>query len=242
MTSLVSYTGMTETEELRRANLNAFCVRKGWVSAKTPDRGSPTKLVELLGRTSSFWSDRLGGARPIKADLAREIEEAVDGLGQFDLDRGSQKADHQKKESSPSSPVNTSSDTTLVRAPVVEWARLGEDVLKDPSELGGAEVLDYVQIGAPGRRAKLIPVVDDSLAPRLIVGDMVAIDPDNKSPTRGQVTLFRSNVDGQFFLRRYQPLASPDFEAVDAKGGALDSERHGLEVVGVRCGMRPVDL
>lgn len=135
-----------------------------------------------------------------------------------------------------------SSDTTLVRAPVVEWARLGEDVLKDPEELGGAEVLDYVQIGTPGKRAKLIPVVDDSLAPRLIIGDMVAIDPDNKRPTRGQVTLFRSTVDGQFFLRRYQPLANPDFEAVDAKGGALDSKRHGLEVVGVRCGMRPVDL
>lgn len=233
---------MTDTEELRRINLNAFCVRRGWTSAKTPDRGSPTKLVELLGRTSSFWSDRLGGARPIKADLAREIEEKVDGLSQFDLDRIGQMGDTKKKAGNPSSPVNTSSDTTLARAPVVEWARLGEDVLKDPSELGGAEVLDYVQVGTPGRRAKLIPVVDDSLAPRLIIGDMVAIDPDNKSPTRGQVTLFRSSVDGQFFLRRYQPLAAPDFEAMDAKGGALDSKRHGLEIVGVRCGMRPVDL
>jgi hypothetical protein len=233
---------MTETEELRRLNLNAFCVRKGWVSAKTPDRGSPTKLVELLGRTSSFWSDRLGGTRPIKADLAREIEEAIDGLSQFDLDRIGQMVDARKKVEAPSSPVNTYSDTTLVRAPVVEWARLGEDVLKDPSELGGAEVLDYVQIGTPSRRAKLVPVVDDSLAPRLIVGDMVAIDPDNTSPKRGQVTLFRSSVDGEFFLRRFQPLAHPDFEAVDAKGIAMDSKRYGLEVVGVNCGMRPSDL
>lgn len=115
-------------------------------------------------------------------------------------------------------------------------------MLRDPSELGGAEVLDYVQIGTPGRRAKLVPVTDDSLAPRLIVGDMVAIDPDNKSPKRGQVTLFRSTVDGEFFLRRFQPLAHPDFEAVDAKGAAMDSKRHGLEIVGVNCGMRPSDL
>lgn len=239
---MVSYHGMTETEELRRLNLNAFCVRKGWVSAKTPDRGSPTKLVELLGRTSSFWSDRLGGARPIKADLAREIEEAVDGLSQFDLDRISQKVDLRKNGPNPSSPVNAYSDTTPVRAPVIEWARLGEDVLKDPSELGGAELPDYVPVGTPGKRVKLVPVIDDSLSPRLVIGDMVAIDPDNTSPKRGQVTLFRSRVDGEFFLRRFQPLAHPDFEAVDAKGIAMDSKRYGLEVVGVNCGMRPSEL
>ena len=142
----------------------------------------------------------------------------------------------------PASTGHAYSDTTLARAPVVEWARLGEDVLKDPRELGGAEVLDYVQIGTPGKRAKLVPIVDDSLAPRLIVGDMVAIDPDNKSPKRGQVTLFRSTVDGEFFLRRFQPLAGPDFEAVDAKGAAMDSKRHGLEIVGVNCGVHPTDL
>lgn len=141
-----------------------------------------------------------------------------------------------------SNTVHSYSVTTLVRAHVVDWARMGEDVQKEPEELHGSNVLDFVPMATPGRRTKLVPVVDESLAPRLNVGDMVAIDPDNVSPGRGQVALFRSTVDGRFFLRRYQPLIPPNFEAVDARGGALDSQRHGLEIVGVRCGVRLADI
>lgn len=136
----------------------------------------------------------------------------------------------------PSGAVRSYSDTNLVRAPVVEWARLGEDLFKEASELSGGESLDFVPMTQHGERVKLIRVMDDGLAPRLVAGDMVAIDPDNQAPARGQVALFRSAADGGYFLRRYQPLMAPHFEAVDAKGNVLDSQRHGLEIMGVRCG------
>lgn len=126
--------------------------------------------------------------------------------------------------------------TNLVRAPVVAWGRLGEDLFKDAVELSDAESLDFVPMAPHGERVKLIRVMDDGLAPRLVAGDMVAIDPDNHAPMRGQVTLFRSSADGGYFLRRYQPLMAPHFEAVDGKGNTLDSQRHGLEIMGVRCG------
>lgn len=130
--------------------------------------------------------------------------------------------------------------TTLRRAPVVAWARLGEVVFKDIDE--DVERLAFTPIGDPSDRVILTPVVDDALAPRLTVGDWVAIDLENKRPERGQVTLFRSTTDGTFFLRRYQPLVPPHFEALDAKHGALDSQRHGLEIIGVRCGVRLADI
>lgn len=130
-----------------------------------------------------------------------------------------------------------SSDTNLVRAPRIEWARLGADLFKEANDFEEHELLDYVPIGRPGTHTKLVPVIDDSLAPRLNVGDLVAIDPDNVKPERDQVALFKSHTDGQFFLRRYRPLAPPEFEAVDSRGVALDSKRHELEIIGVRCGV-----
>lgn len=196
------------------------------------------QLAKAAGCSSSAVSQwKSGGTRDLKADSALGLAKLTGWSAEWWIS-----GKEPKIIQTSTSTVHAYSDTTPARAPVVEWARLGEDVLKDPSELGGAESPDYVPVGTPGKRAKLVPVIDDSLAPRLIVGDMVAIDPDNKSPKRGQVTLFRSTVDGEFFLRRFQPLAHPDFEAVDAKGAALDSKRHGLEIVGVNCGMRPSDL
>lgn len=78
---------MVDFSEARRANLNAYCVRKGWVSQKNPSQGSPSKLVEVLGRSSSFWSDRLSGTREIGEDVARDIEEKL-LLAKYALDGG----------------------------------------------------------------------------------------------------------------------------------------------------------
>lgn len=142
----------------------------------------------------------------------------------------------------PSSTGRKHSDTTTVRAPVVAWARLGEDVLKEAVELAAAQHFEFVPTAPVGTCVKLVPVVDDSLAPRLASGDHVAIDPRNQAARRGQVVLVRSSIDGQFFLRRYQPLIAPCFEVVDSKGNALDSEKHGLEVVGVCVGVVLADI
>ena len=129
---------------------------------------------------------------------------------------------------------------TSRRAPVVAWARLGDVVFEEV--INKANSLAFAPIGDHGDRVILVPIADDALAPRLRIGDMVAIDLDNKQPDRDQVTLFMAKADGAFFLRRYQPLVAPHFEAIDAKNGALDSQRHGLEIIGVRCGVRLADI
>ena len=132
------------------------------------------------------------------------------------------------------------SGNTFRRAPVIAWARLGDVVFGEV--INKADSLAFAPIGDHGDRVILVPIADDALAPRLRIGDMVAIDLDNKQPDRDQVTLFMAKTDGAFFLRRYQPLVAPHFEAIDAKNGALDSQRHGLEIIGVRCGVRLADI
>jgi hypothetical protein len=41
---------------IRRGNLNTLCVRLGWVSRRAKQLGSPSELINRLGRSSSFWS------------------------------------------------------------------------------------------------------------------------------------------------------------------------------------------
>jgi len=75
---------MSELSETYRINLNNECVKRGWVSKKDPSRGSPSQLMNILGRSSSFWSDRLTGVKPISTDLAYEIEDKLE-LGRLGL-------------------------------------------------------------------------------------------------------------------------------------------------------------
>lgn len=49
---------MDAISETIREQLNAECLRRGWVSQKNPSVGSSAKLAQALGRTPSFWSDR----------------------------------------------------------------------------------------------------------------------------------------------------------------------------------------
>lgn len=76
----------------RRGNLNALCMRLGWISRKAKHLGSPSELINRLGRSSSFWSDRLTGRRPIGAKLARQIEEAL-SLPKYSLDGDEEHSD-----------------------------------------------------------------------------------------------------------------------------------------------------
>lgn len=87
-----SIRAMNDLSEVRRANLNAYCLRQGWVSAKNPEAGSPQELVTRVQRTSSFWSDRLRGTKPIGAELAREIEQKL-GLPKYSLDGDEETSD-----------------------------------------------------------------------------------------------------------------------------------------------------
>jgi len=89
----MSSRAMASSYETRKKNLNALCVRRGWTSRKNPDAGSPAELVIRLGRSSSFWSNRLQGSRDIGAELAREIEERLD-LPKYSLDGDEDSSDY----------------------------------------------------------------------------------------------------------------------------------------------------
>lgn len=120
-------------------------------------------------------------------------------------------------------------------APVIEWARLGVDLFKANAEWPASDRKAVPTQRSVSDQVKWIPVHDDALAPKILPGDLVAIDPCGE-PQRDEVALFRT-PDGSFLLRRYQPLAVGGFEAVDAQGRVLDSVRHGLTVVGSLVGM-----
>lgn len=189
------------------------------------------QLAEAAGKSSASVSQwKSGDTKALKADSVAGLSKLTGWSSEWwATGKGSRTV---KRESST---LPTSSVTNLTRAPVIEWSRLGEDVYKEVGELGSNPHREFAPIGEAGPQTKLIPVVDDALAPRLVRGDLVAIDPENKNPKRDAVCLFRSKTDGAFFLRRFRPLAAGAFEATGADG-ALDSVRHDLEVVGVACG------
>jgi len=127
--------------------------------------------------------------------------------------------------------------TSYPLAPLINWAELGEDLYRANNEWPTSDLRAVPTSRDVSDKVKWVPVIDDSLAPEIKVGDLVAVDPVmGKMPARGQIALFKTN-DGEFMLRRYQPLATfGAFEAVDSKGHALESTRHGLLVVGIVVG------
>ena len=77
---------------IRRGNLNALCMRLGWGSRRAKRLGSPLELISWLCRSSSLWSYRLTGKRPIGAKLAREIKETLT-LPKYSLDGDEEHSD-----------------------------------------------------------------------------------------------------------------------------------------------------
>lgn len=120
--------------------------------------------------------------------------------------------------------------TNDVRAPVIEWARLGLDLTKSNTELLTEERRPFVAQGPTSSKVKCIRVHDDSLYPDLRPGDMVFLDPENTRPGRDRIALFVM-PDGEYILRRYRPLIDDDFEAYDAANRVMTASRHGLVVV-----------
>lgn len=130
----------------------------------------------------------------------------------------------------------------LSSAPVLEWGDLGVSLNKDNILFAKEAVLEYFPSREHSRKCKLIRLHDDSLAPRLRPGDCVAIDPENTSPTRDQVILVVSALDGKHFIRRYRPLSNGKFEAYSSACSTLQSDIDELRIVGVACGVRLEDI
>lgn len=120
--------------------------------------------------------------------------------------------------------------TTYARAPIVEWAELGVVLNRDNDDWPAADLHVVVTRNKVSRKVKWLEVRDDLLSPRLVVGDMVAIDPEG-SPKMDGVVLVKA-ADGSFMLRFWRPLAGGAFEVFDSAGRVMDSIRHGIELSG----------
>ncbi|WP_374257657.1 hypothetical protein [Aquabacterium sp.] len=121
--------------------------------------------------------------------------------------------------------------TTFKHAPVVAWACLGDD-LRKPNENWPAEAMRVINATVPtSALVKWIEVQDDLLAPRVLKGDFVAVDP-NGTPRMDSLVLAIA-ADGTYMLRFWRPLADGAFEVFDGAGRTMDSVRHGIKVEAV---------
>jgi Peptidase S24-like len=129
----------------------------------------------------------------------------------------------------------TGQQNAFPMAPVVAWASLGVDLYRANDEWPMSERMAVPTTQAISGKTKWVPVVDDALGPKIMPGDLVAIDPE-AAPRRDKIALFKAQ-DGEFILRRFRPIASGGFEAYDGHGNTLDSVRHGLTVAGAFVGL-----
>lgn len=181
---MMSIRGMSSASETRKNNLNALCVRRGWVSRKNPGAGSPAELVIRLGRTSSFWSNRLQGSRDIGAELAREIEEKLD-LPKYSLDGDEESSDF----------VGVSKLTVEVGAGP---GRLVEIV----EEAGTLQFRrDFLRsAGVSQSNAAIVTVKGASMEPTIKDGAVLLINKADREPRAGNIYAFC--WDGEMLVKR----------------------------------------
>lgn len=130
----------------------------------------------------------------------------------------------------PSSTVRPYSVKNYNLAPVFEWARLGEVLFTESSSLTAGEYREKTDAASPLFKW----FISETDMPRLRIkrGWRVAINPitDDSGCHDGDTYLFRTS-SGAFFLGDFRRMAS-GYEAIPDGGPPLDTERHGIIVVG----------
>lgn len=176
---MVSSRAMKETSELRRSNLNAYFVRRGLVSTKNPDQGSPAELVKLLGRTSSFWSNRLTGIKTIGEEVAREVEEKL-GLPKYALDGDEENSDF----------VSVSHISVEVSAGPGRMSHVIEEV-------GSLQFRrDFLRsVGVSPSNAAVVSVVGMSMEPTIKDGAVLLLNKADHEPRSGNIYAFSWGED-----------------------------------------------
>lgn len=161
---------MSELSETYRVNLNAECIRRGWVSKKDASRGSPSELMRVLGRSSSFWSDRLTGIKPISTDLAYEVEDKLE-LGRLGL-AGNLEADF----------------LDVPRIDVVLAA--GDGTVAHIEEVTGHLKFSRSFLrscGVQSVSARVVDVRGASMEPTIKDGSVLLVSTNNREPTENQI-------------------------------------------------------
>lgn len=179
---------MSDTQNIRRENLNALCLRLGWVSRRSEHLGSPSELIRRLGRSSSFWSDRLTGRKPIGAELAREIEETLN-LPKYSLDGDEVHSDFvEVLQLSTGAAADLNSESTLVAE--VGPLQFRRDLLRS--------------IGVSPVNAALVQMSGTGMEPSIREGSMLLLNRADRMPRRGSVYAFA--WEGQMLVRRFQKV------------------------------------
>lgn len=176
---------MSDTQNIRRENLNALCLRHGWVSHKSTHLGSPSELVNRLGRSSSFWSDRLTGRKSIGAELAREIEETLN-LPKYSLDGDEIYSDFIEVSllSVDTAPDLSSEKTLVAQVGALQFRR---EFLRS--------------LGVSPVNAALVQMAGVGMEPTIREGSMLLINRADRLPRQGSVYAFAWN--GQMQVRRF---------------------------------------
>lgn len=132
------------------------------------------------------------------------------------------------------SAVRTSSVKNYNLAHVFEWAQMGEVLFTERGSLTAGEYREKTDAASPS--VKWFRSEDDMPRLRIKRGWQVAISPITDASTcRDGETYAFSTPGGSFFLGDFRRLAD-GYEAIPDSGPPLDTERHGIKVVGEYCG------
>lgn len=175
---------MSDLSDIYRENLNKECLRRGWVSRKDPEYGSPSELSYRLGRTSAFWSDRLHGRRSISTDLAYEIEDRLD-LGRLALAGGA--------------------DADFVDVPRVDvQVAAGHGVQAQIEDVIGHLKFSRSFLrgcGVSTSSARVVDVRGSSMEPTIKDGAVLLVSTSNRDPVENQVFALARPSEGLIVKR-----------------------------------------
>jgi phage repressor protein C with HTH and peptisase S24 domain len=175
---------MKDEAKIRVERLNAYCLKKGWVSKKAPTRGSASELHRRLGKSQSFWSDLLRGEKSFSADLAREIERGLD-LPRYFLEEEGELPEFV--------PV------TRVSVKVSAGAGAVPEVIEVEGSLQFRR--DFLAAcGASKDSARIVDVKGTSMEPTIVDGAVLLINTANREPRNN--TIFALVVGESLLVKR----------------------------------------
>jgi SOS-response transcriptional repressor LexA len=124
---------------------------------------------------------------------------------------------------------------TTMRIPLLSWGRIDQMLESNESLLGSSDV-EFVEAEGEsvGPRTKFIEMPDDSMAPKIMRGDRLTIEPD-WVPEPGEVVLIKDG-HGAHHIRIYRQIRPGHFSAVphnETDYAPLDSIADELTPVGV---------
>ena len=163
--------------EVRRANLNAYCIKRGWISQRNPNQGSPTELSKRLGRGPAFWSNVLRDPKKsFGASLARFIEENLD-LPKYSLDGDEESAEFLSVKMLS---IDVSAGSGKVAPPIIE--ELGElQFRRDFLRNAGVSITN----------AAVVHVRGSSMEPTIYDGSVILINRADTAPRHNFIYAFR---------------------------------------------------